>query len=65
MSYETIYHSNIYYHLNGYKYIEAPWIVDESISNITKPSERQNFNLHDKVLVASGELTRQSVSCFW
>jgi hypothetical protein len=44
MSYETINHSVIYYELNGYKYVYAPWLVSEETSNV-----------NDKVLVASGE----------
>jgi len=55
MSYETIHHSNIYYSLNGYQYIQTPWLVNENTSNITKPNEKKNFFINDRVLVASGE----------
>ena len=50
-----------YYELNGYENIESPWMVDEEISNITKPKDKRNFFVSpdggkgDKVLVASGE----------
>uniref|UniRef100_A0A6C0LT50 Uncharacterized protein n=1 Tax=viral metagenome TaxID=1070528 RepID=A0A6C0LT50_9ZZZZ len=53
--YSSINFSTKYYPLNGYKYINTPWLVSEDISNITKPLDRKNFNINDKVLVASGE----------
>ena len=53
--YSTIAHSKLFYELNGFKYIDSPWIVDEEISNITKPVDKQNIYLGNKVLVASGE----------
>jgi len=53
--YSTINNSVTFYQLNGYKYIDTPWLVDEAVSNITKPADRQNFNVKNKVLVASGE----------
>lgn len=56
MSYYTnINHSIYYYQLNGFEYIESPWLVSEEISNITKPVDRQNFYVGEKTLVASGE----------
>ncbi len=56
MSYFTnINHSIYYYQSNGYTYVESPWIVDEETSNITKPSDRTNFYVGSKTLVASGE----------
>ena len=39
-------------------YIDVPWVVDEYISNITKPLEKKSFNipnLNNKVLIGSGE----------
>src|SRR5207244_3422525 len=48
-------HSIFYYKSNGFKYIEVPWTVDEDISNMTKPSDRKNFYVNDKVLIASAE----------
>ncbi|CAH6421515.1 Hypothetical protein KVN_LOCUS328 [uncultured virus] len=51
----TIEHSIFYFKLNGYKYIDTPWIVNDVISNITKPPTKKNFYINDKVLVASGE----------
>ena len=53
--YSSINHSTIYYPLNGYQYINTPWIVDESISDITKPKDKKNFYVNKKALVASGE----------
>lgn len=55
MTYDTIHDSVLYYEIQGYQYIQTPWIVKESVSNITKPVEKQNFPFRDKVLVASGE----------
>ncbi len=55
MSYQTLENATLYYELHGYVPIQAPWSVDESVSNITKPSNRDNFPIRDKVLVASGE----------
>lgn len=40
-------HSIFYYKLKKYEYIEVPWIIDEDISNLTKPD--------DKTIVASAE----------
>lgn len=53
--YSTINHSTIFYPLNGFKYIDTPWTVNETISNITKPTDKKDFPVNDKVLVASGE----------
>jgi len=42
----------------GYTRIESPWTVTKAISAITKPSDREDFQLvhpDGKVLVASGE----------
>lgn len=44
-----------FYNKVGFKYIDVPWVVDDSISNITKPPHARNFPFKDKVLVASGE----------
>lgn len=46
-----------YYETIGFKRIESPWTVSESISNLTKPQGRINFQFkhNDKCLVASGE----------
>lgn len=53
--YKTISDSIIFYRLNGFVYIDAPWTVREDVSNITKPNDRKNFYVQDKALVASGE----------
>ena len=39
----------------GFIYKDVSWLVNEEISNITKPDERKNFFVRDKVLVASAE----------
>lgn len=56
MAYETINHANIYYQMQGYnRVVEVPWLVDEEISNITKPVDKRNHFIDGKVIVASGE----------
>lgn len=56
MSYfNNINHSILFYQLNGYTYIDSPWLVSEQISNLTKPQEKNNFFINKKCLVASGE----------
>jgi hypothetical protein len=54
-SYDIINQSILYYRLNGFQYVDVPWLVDEDISNITKPNDKQNFYVNSKCLVASGE----------
>lgn len=44
-----------YYNKEGYKETDLNWIVEEKISEITKPLGRKHFYVNDKVLVASGE----------
>jgi seryl-tRNA synthetase len=44
-----------YYNANGYKYIDLDWTVDKAISDITKPLDKKDFFINDKVLVASAE----------
>ena len=53
--YSNINHSVYYYQLKRFEYVESPWIVDEEVSNITKPVDRENFYVGNKTLVASGE----------
>ncbi|MEG1009969.1 MAG: hypothetical protein RSF67_09210, partial [Clostridia bacterium] len=36
-------------------FVELPWTVNEEFSNITKPVEKENFYIKNKVLVGSGE----------
>lgn len=36
-------HSIFYYKLKKYEYIEVPWLVDEDISNLTKPDNKKIF----------------------
>lgn len=54
-TYDIINHSILYYRLNGFKYIDVPWLVDEYVSNITKPIDKKNFYVNEKSLVASSE----------
>lgn len=55
IDYNILNNSLYYYELNGFKYLEVDWIVNEEISNITKPPHKKNFYVNDKVLVASSE----------
>lgn len=55
MSYNTINYSVYYYQLNNFKYIDVPWTIAENISKLTKPIDREEFYVKDKVLVGSGE----------
>lgn len=55
MNYNTLNHSIYYYQSKGYTYIDAPWLVDNDISNLTKPIENENFIVKDLVLVGSAE----------
>jgi hypothetical protein len=61
--YATISHSVDFYQLNGYKYVQSPWLVDEKYSNITKPDSKENFFVKNKVLVASGEQSFLELIC--
>lgn len=54
-SYDIINHSILYYRLNDFKYIDIPWLVDDYISDITKPIDKKNFYINNKTMVASGE----------
>ena len=56
IDYHILDDSLYYYRSQGFEYKEVPWIIDEKISNITKPEDRENFHIsQNKVLVASGE----------
>ena len=55
MNYNTLNHSIYYYQLNGYKYIDAPWLVDNDIYDLTKPEDNENFTIKDLALVGSAE----------
>lgn len=55
IDYSLINHAIFYYKELGYKEIETPWLVDEEISNLTKPIEKINFHIYNSVLVGSGE----------
>ena len=44
-----------YYQSKGFIYEDVSWVVDEEISNITKPEVLKNFPLFNGVLVASAE----------
>jgi hypothetical protein len=53
--FKTISDSILFYQLNGFIYVNTPWLVNEEINNITKPHEKQNFYIKDQTLVGSGE----------
>jgi hypothetical protein len=57
INYKLLSDSLVYYESEGFYRVEAPWTVSEQVDNITKPIERQAFQLkhNDKCLVASGE----------
>ncbi len=55
MNYNTLNHSIYYYQSNGYKYIDAPWLVDSAISDLTKPIDNDNFTIKGLALVGSAE----------
>lgn len=57
IDYSIISASNKFYENLGYKRIESPWTVSESIDNLTKPEDRPHLQLkhNNKCLVASGE----------
>lgn len=59
INYEILHRSTKYYESSGYQRIEAPWLVSEAISNITKPANVENYVVRrtgkEKVFVASGE----------
>lgn len=57
IDFKLLHESLQYYEVEGFQRVEAPWTVTERVDNITRPAERQNFQLkhNDKCLVASGE----------
>jgi len=57
IDYSLINDSIDYYEAKNFIRIESPWTVSEAIDNITKPKDRQAFQLkhNNKCLVASGE----------
>jgi hypothetical protein len=57
IDYGLIQDSIHYYEKHNFNRIESPWTVTEQVDLITKPPEKQSFQLkhNDKCLVASGE----------
>jgi|WetSurMetagenome_2_1015567.scaffolds.fasta_scaffold70102_1 hypothetical protein len=55
MNLQLLNNAEIYYQLNGFKKIEAPWTVKKEISDLTKPPQRRDFLLEGEVLVGSAE----------
>lgn len=59
INYSLLAQSVTYYKSLGYERVEAPWLVSEEISNITKPIEAAQYvvtkNDKRKAFVASGE----------
>ncbi len=57
IDYGRLNRSVIFYESKGFQRIESPWTVTRSVSNITKPPGKVDWEIlgKDKVLVASGE----------
>lgn len=57
IDYSKLSRSVEYYSKFGFVAIDAPWWVNDNISNITKPSNVENFHvdINNQCLVASGE----------
>jgi hypothetical protein len=57
INYQIISSAIEFYSNRGYQYIEVPWLVDQEIDDITKPSDRNSLTVPHwgKNLVASGE----------
>ena len=57
INYNNLAKSIEFYEIQGYKRIEAPWLVPPCIDNITKPKNKRHYMLkhNNKCLVASGE----------
>lgn len=57
IDYKLLDDSVLYYSNKNFIRIETPWTVSEYVNNITKPKEKQSFQLkhNDKCLVGSGE----------
>lgn len=57
IDYSLIDRSINFYNSKGFKRIESPWTVTKAVANITKPKEKNEFEIvgKNKVLVASGE----------
>ena len=57
INYKILDESLNYYTTHGFQRIETPWTVSEYVDNITKPKDRQPFQLkhNNKCLVGSGE----------
>lgn len=57
INYQNIQDSIDFFSINDYRRIETPWTVTESISNLTKPKDREDWKINNKnkVLVGSAE----------
>ena len=55
MEWKRLVDSIEYYKSNGFKWIDLNWTVPTNISAITRPHDKKDFYINDKVLVASGE----------
>lgn len=57
INYYNLHAAQDFYSIKGFQRIEAPWTVTKAISQITKPVDKEDFELEKKkkVLVASGE----------
>ena len=57
IDYSRLHRSQEHFERFNYQRIETPWTVTESVSNITKPENLNNWEISNKnkVLVGSGE----------
>jgi len=57
INYKLLHESIEFYETKGFNRIESPWAVTKQVSDITKPSDKIDFELkhNGKVLVGSGE----------
>jgi len=57
IDYGRLHRSIQFYEAKGFKRIESPWTVTKSVSHITKPPDKVDWEIlgKNKVLVASGE----------
>lgn len=57
IDYKLLHDSTVFYESNKFLRVETPWTVTKAVDEITKPADKQSFQLihNNKCLVASGE----------
>lgn len=55
MNLEILSYAERYYQQLGFSKVCVPWLVEEAVSNLTKPDERRNFLVNELALVGSAE----------